>query len=97
MLAAHLGDLGLFLHVEDGLADMAMGMGRGEVRLAMLTAVDQGDDVIRLPGFAGLDRQLANVADAVVSVEYALAHSRRDIHAVVLTDPFVAGAAHDAT
>lgn len=76
---------------------MAMAMSRGEVRLAMLSAVDQRDDVIRVPGLARLDRHLAQVADAVVAVVDALADTRRDVHAVVLADPFGDGPAHGAT
>ncbi len=94
MLAADLGDLGLFLHVAGRFTDVAMTVSRSEVRFAMLSAVDQGDDVIRLPGLARLDHQFAQVADAVVAVEDALAHTRRYVHPVVLADPFGDGAAH---
>lgn len=87
VLAADLGHLGLFPYVLSGFADVAMRMSRSQVRLAMLATIDDRDDVIGLPSLACLDRQLAQVADAAVSVEDAQSHPGRDVDAVVLAEP----------
>lgn len=97
MLAADLGDLGLFLHIKRCLTEMTMRMRRREIAFGIGSAIDQGNDVICLPRFPDLDLQFAYVALATVSVIDALTNAGWGFRVVTFADPLFDCARHHQT